>query len=632
VIFSNPLGLLGLLSLPIILILHLLRERRKRYTVSNLGLWAFLDVQVRGPRLRRIPFSWLLVMDLLVAALLSFALAQPRLELPFTPRSTRHLFVLVDVSTSMKAQDIGLGLTGGNRFSQAVADAGKLLQDMGPKDVATVIAYGNGARVVGDTRQQSRDEIMTRLAALQAGDTGHSLVEALALGQASYDGKLPAEFHVFSDGAYPQENLVAFPSSVAWHRYGSSANNQAVLQVSSTAVGENELYVFVRLANFDTLPVLRVVSLFLDGTSVANAEVTIPANSVIPYYWRVRGRPSTLNVSLLGGDILPEDDTAYQGMQAGGRVRVALVADEPNPIQQAVRALPQADLKLISPADYSRQANNTSYDLSIFRNYLPDTLPDGVVLLVEPPMGGAGGAFPPALGRADVPTGAPVRAVANDPLLNGVDLTGVRWNSSWRLQSLPSGMDSIVQVGGEPILLRGVVNGGRTSLVVLLADLASGNLTEHPAFPILIANLVTGLHQAPLPIHVQAGEPIRLPARGEFYSMDVTSPAGGSPVDFDTNWPQNWTDTATPGFYQFSMIENDGSATDYFVGVNAGDLEESDLQPQEWLASLAQPGATVSGSPALTPGEEEARRLELTPWLLGLAILGFFLEAYLAWR
>ena len=50
-----PLGLLALLTLPIIVILHLLRERRRRVAVPSLLHWQNLPRQPEGQRIRRLP-------------------------------------------------------------------------------------------------------------------------------------------------------------------------------------------------------------------------------------------------------------------------------------------------------------------------------------------------------------------------------------------------------------------------------------------------------------------------------------------------------------------------------------------------------------------------------------------------
>ena len=47
---SNPLGLLGLITIPIIIGLHLLLERKKRVVVSSMFLWGFLEDKFEGEK------------------------------------------------------------------------------------------------------------------------------------------------------------------------------------------------------------------------------------------------------------------------------------------------------------------------------------------------------------------------------------------------------------------------------------------------------------------------------------------------------------------------------------------------------------------------------------------------------
>src|SRR5438132_11507852 len=77
--FLLPLGLLALLTLPIILILHLLRERRRRVAVPSLLHWQNLPRKREGERIRRLPLTLLLLLQLLVATLIGLALGRPQL-------------------------------------------------------------------------------------------------------------------------------------------------------------------------------------------------------------------------------------------------------------------------------------------------------------------------------------------------------------------------------------------------------------------------------------------------------------------------------------------------------------------------------------------------------------------------
>ena len=73
--FLNPLGLFGLLSVPVIVGLHLHLERNRRVIVSSMFLWSFLEAKFEGQKPKYIQLSWLLVLDIMVAVFLSLAFA-----------------------------------------------------------------------------------------------------------------------------------------------------------------------------------------------------------------------------------------------------------------------------------------------------------------------------------------------------------------------------------------------------------------------------------------------------------------------------------------------------------------------------------------------------------------------------
>ncbi|RME75698.1 MAG: VWA domain-containing protein, partial [Chloroflexi bacterium] len=59
-----PLALFGLLTIPAILLLHLLRSRRRQIPVSSFLLWRGLEQRRRGGLPRTIPLTLTLLLQL----------------------------------------------------------------------------------------------------------------------------------------------------------------------------------------------------------------------------------------------------------------------------------------------------------------------------------------------------------------------------------------------------------------------------------------------------------------------------------------------------------------------------------------------------------------------------------------
>ncbi len=406
--FLNPFGLIGLLSLPVIVYLHMLNRRKRRLVVSHLDLWSFLDTQKIGPERRKIPITWILLLDLLIAALVSLALARPQITFLPPVQSARQHVILVDITSSMLAWE-----GAGSRIDQAKAGARRLITRAGPEDVVTLIAFGRQAHVAADSRragQDSADALAAAVDGLQVGETTgegapSAIRQALALGEAALDPKLPAEFTVFTDGNFPGDALGLaasaggssaqaatagaagqFPYPLRWELVGTAQDNQAVIALNATRLSDTQMQVFARIANFAEGFSSREAVLEVDGREAGRAVIDLPAGSGAPHIWQVvvnpANPPAEVVVRLEGSDALAVDDTAAIGLQAGWRIRVALVADNTagakaaEVLQQAFRAIPGVDLSVFTPEAYAQNLNER-FDLTVFHGFSAERMACG---------------------------------------------------------------------------------------------------------------------------------------------------------------------------------------------------------------------------------------------------------------
>jgi hypothetical protein len=619
VTFAFIPGFLALFSLPIIIGLHFLRARQKSYLASSLRLWQFLPVQVHGTRLRRLPLTWLLLVDLLVAALLTMALAQPQIDQTVVTPPTRQLIFVLDTSTSMLAQDASP-----SRFEQARQQIAALTAGLGPQDQAALLTFGRTVRLVADLRQGSRADFDARLIALQAGDTGHALAEALAAGKIAVDPSRQVEFHVFSDFQFSFTPPADFPYAITWHALGSPAANQAVLGLAATPLKAGQTQVFARLVNFSAQPVNRTAALLADGKLVSETPLALPANGALAQVWTVTGSPGSITVTLRGQDALPQDDSASTGLDTNTAAHVLLVSDTPDLLRKALSAIPDVDLQVSGASGY---APRPFIDLTVFDGVVPSAWPDGNVLVIDPQkaLSAAGTVFAPAAAKSEVPAAAQPVLSPDEPFLAGIDFNGVRWGSAWNAPAdPPAGSSVLLSAGGMPLLLRQAAPG--RDLLVLLADVGSGNFSQHPAFPVLLATLVERARQAPLPASLSIGDELPSLAADRFQSAQVTPPSG-SAYDYSA------AVLAAPGLYRLELVDAMGQHSSLSLGVNAADLAESNLQPLP--AALANINA--ASLPAAEHGDfagatSQSNPQPLAPWLLGAALALLLVEATLAWR
>jgi len=140
--FTTPLALLGLLFVPAVIAMYLLKLRREERPVPSTLLWHRLvaDVEANAPwqRLRR---SLLFLLQLLLVIILVLLAARPFLERP--AGLARDIVLVVDTSASMGATDLQP-----DRLAAAKAAAIDALRDLPTGGKVSVIEAGRTARIV----------------------------------------------------------------------------------------------------------------------------------------------------------------------------------------------------------------------------------------------------------------------------------------------------------------------------------------------------------------------------------------------------------------------------------------------------------------------------------------------------
>jgi hypothetical protein len=292
------------------------------------------------------------------------------------------------------------------------------------------------------------------------------------------------------------------------------------------------------------------------------------------------------------------------------------VADVPGPLLRALEVLPRVAVQVIPPDEY---LPGSPFDLVAFRGYLPERLPGGVVLVVDPPAGSS------LLGDIEALRVPELPFPHADPLLAEVDFSGVRWDRAWVPERTPPGFEAILTAGRTALLLHGRT--GLTDLVLLLVETADETGTptafaRHPAFPVLVANIAAAAGGARFPQQIAAGDPLRLPAAENYQEIRIVAPDGMETV-LTGDRPSTWTGFRVPGVYEIMLQDLEGAESRFPLGVSAGNLDESDITPGDWPAGVVSPPQPVS---------QTEQPVSLVPWLLGAIVLLLIFEAWPAWR
>jgi Ca-activated chloride channel family protein len=663
--FATPLALLGLLFVPAVIAMYLLKLRRDEAIVPSTLLWNRLvaDVEANAPwqRLRR---SLLLLLQLLLVIALAILAARPFIERP--AGLARDIVLVIDASASMGATDVVP-----DRLTAAKQAAMDALRDLPSGGKVSVIAAGRTARVVA-TGSSDMGRIRRAIDSIEVtastGDLGDALRLAAALAARSGD----AQILVATDAALATAPTAAVDAPIGVLQVGRQRQNQAIvaLAIRSAPSGLTKS-AFVSVANLDDVQAKRRLEVYADGALIDSRDLYVDpqarADIVVDDITQQNKRVvDTIEIRLRddpdgepSNDRLASDDRAWAIVPRDRLRRVLLVTDGDPYLETALTYLPNTELYGVTPAKYGPSTHPEKFDLIVFDAHLPATLPATPILAIAPdrssPLGDLAGTLKdPGIGSID----------ADEPILRYVDLSTTHIAEAKKLVVPAWARTVIGGPAGAPLLYAGDRAGLRSA--VLAFEPRRSDLPLQVAFPILIANLageLMGASGGPNDA-VRPSDPVGLAIPSGATGLHVTRPdgtavdlvpgtVGGTSVTFSqTEQPGLYTVTAilppaasgSPGTTTSSPAGSPTASASASVApsldptipfrfaVDLFDVAESNIAPGKaaTIAALgrtaAVPGASgAAASPSTAPAvaERPAARDEL--WgpilLIALAVL-----------
>jgi hypothetical protein len=525
--FATPLALLGLLFIPAVVAMYLLKLRRDEAVVPSTLLWTRLvaDVEANAPwqKLRR---SLLLLLQLLLVAALALLAARPFLERP--AGLARDIVLVMDTSASMAATDVVP-----DRLTAAKQVAVDALRELPTGGKVSVIAADRSARIVVN---ESTDLARVRQAieGIGATQTRGDLGDALELASKLAARSGQAQVLVATDAALAAQPSGRVAAPVKVLSVGRERRNQAIValavRTSPSAVTRS---VFVSVANLDLEAASRRLELWGDDRLLEVRDVRLDAQARSDVIIDDLPREvRTVEVRLVGADPavtaapdqLSVDDRAW-AVVPPDRTRLVLVVGEGDPyLETALSYLPDVELFGVTPAEYGPATERTDgrpWDLVIFEDYLPASLPRTPILAIAPPRSSALGDVAGKLTNPGIGTLDP-----DEPVLRYVDLSTTHISEAIKLATPIWARTIVPGPRGAPLLYAGSRDGINSA--VLAFEPRRSDLPLQVAFPILLANLtgeLLGSSAAPTEA-VEPGSPVELRIPAGAIGLTVTAPDG----------------------------------------------------------------------------------------------------------
>ena len=373
--FLYPLGLLGLIGIPILIIIYIIKTKYTEQTVTSTYLWILSEKFLK----RRNPFSRItglisLILQILAIALVSFAIAHPMFTMPGAAYD--YCFVL-DASGSMNTTQNGT-----SRFDEAKGQIADAIEEAAPGSKYTLVVAGENVNVVFE-QLTSKEAALMLLEEQTPGYDEDSLSLAIDEAQRLFNANPGVKIKVYTDVAH------SVSDNIQLHKVGGSAVNYAINNVSY-GFSNGQLKVTGDLLSFigdDTLEVY----LYVDGSEEPAASYMGVVSPEQPARFQLScavEKFDSLRIELQAQDDLGLDNEVHVfDVKSDSAYNAVIISDASLFLELCLKAWGYSNYVVLTPQEFEEEllGEISGYGLYIFDCYSPEKLPDdGAVWFINP--------------------------------------------------------------------------------------------------------------------------------------------------------------------------------------------------------------------------------------------------------
>jgi len=588
--FVTPLGLIGLIAVPLIIILYIMKQKREKVVVSSHILWqkVLRDMQAATPwqKLRK---NLLMFLQLLCAVLI--VLAMSGFALKSGVHTSQPVIIAVDSSLSMSSTDVKP-----TRLDAAKKDAQKFVDELPPGTPVTVVNLNREPDVLL-YGSDSENEIKSSIQSINQTKTYTDVRLAEELLLSLKNSQPDALIVLFSDMPIRVGN-----EEIQFSNYKKQNENIAVVRFAH-AFREDGITAMSILRNQGDSDSEVSVSLYGDDSFLDSQLVTVPKNGTRTVWWSsVPLSVKTLHCVIDTEDILEADNHAYDTVFDGKPVKVLLVTRGNYFLEKIFSVIEGIEFMRTLPDELTEYKG---YDLYILDGVVPDKLPeDGNVVIFNP--------VPNNLFAVGDWMDTPVIGPSDHVIFKHLENPGFSVGRT-RIIEKPDWAETVIEYNGNPIIFEGLINSIR--LLVFGFNIYETDLPIRTEFPVIVSNILS--EYSPASGTRISGtvteEPIQFMLQPGTIKANVITPDGRNIEIAPPVPPHPFIQTEEPGIYKVLQDNSMHVAESVFV-VNL---------PDEWQAEDIKPAASEAddGEGVIIPLKENVRLFNLPLIIAALLIL-----------
>lgn len=535
--FYYPLGLLGLIGIPILIIIYIIKSKYTEQTIASTYLWTLSERFLK----KRKPISKLtgiitLIVQILAVIFASLLVAHPLFTIK---NSANEILFVLDGSASMNMSD------GSTRFERAQQSIYKIVDKSRGGSSYSLVFVRDGANVVFEG-VTDKDQVKSDVSALSAGWGDADCSAAVNIAQDYFDLNRSTVVYLVTDKQYEVENINLVnvsrgETNLAFTRCDYKYESDGVRGfgeiVSYGADASVSVELWARENNGDEIERFSAATVRLKADEPKEFEIKSALGSF-----------SNLEMRIAASDALGQDNTVvlYDEAKSQDR-RVLIVSDLQDSayLKNAISGAGKAVVEMMSTAKYEESAVS-GYGLYVFNGYTPSALPKNSAIWLVDAVDGNGSGSKIAFRDYESPrdtTGSGSYFIADYAEEKSLNAQGkgllkdllkrdvvIRRFAKY---GVPRSFTAVMSVNDYPVIAAGL-NGNNDREVVFAFRIGDSNFGLSPDFLILVRNLIN--YSFPSVVDetsYSAGEIMSVNVVPGTENIVVTSPSGKS-ITLDT--------------------------------------------------------------------------------------------------
>ncbi len=541
--FLYPLGLLGLLCIPVLILIYILKNKYVEKIVSSTYIWNLSEKFLKKKKpLKKVTDLISLILQVITVLVLSISIAHPVFTIP---NSAENVCFVLDISGSMNINNGSI-----TRFEKGKQKIVELVNSSSNGSTFTLITASKETKVILE-KEENKEKVLNKLNEISLDYSSSSLVDALTTIQNYYNEQKIGHTYLITDKTYSSV------SNIDLINVSSQEENYALYD-SKYQIRKGKINISGNLISYESDSVLNI-NLYLDDKFIVSQEVNVNKMVEKQYSFSLDEQEfSSMKVEITNSDALSLDNSNILYSVGSKNVCSTLIVTGNSTfyVSSILKAIGNVKIEEISPSSYH---NQQGYDLYIFDSYSPNVLPnDGTIWLINTSKNIASSGFVVQNSVSLKDGGKTIYEQEKSSLYN--ELTKDTKNNSVSInQYMKYGLyrefTTILSINKIPLIFAGNNDYGNRE-VVFSFDFQNTDFPLLYDYIVLMRNFLNYSNPSPLEnLFYKVGEDINVNIVNDCSSVKVTSPSNNISY-LETNFSQTSFSLDEVGTYQFDFLIN----------------------------------------------------------------------------